>query len=385
MDRPLAIAVNAHVKHPIAEPFAGGLEAHTASLARGLAARGHAVTLFAAAGSAADIHNEPLCAPTQGLTDMAQNDFGPEHAAYLALMTSLPSRAFDIVHNNSLHYLPAGMAGQLPMPMVTTLHTPAFWEMAGALHLTDQANNTLVAVSPVIAAAWSGASPVERVILNGIDLDAFSYRARPAADPYLIWTGRIVPEKGLHLAIEAARLAGLPLRIAGPIADEAYFRSAIEPQLGGPVRYLGHLKHAALVAPVAGAAACLCTPMWEEPYGLVVAEALACGTPVAGFARGALPALLDAGSGILVPAGDVSALAQAARAATGLSRAACRRRAEEIGDAAQMIAGYEALYAALLAAPRPALSAPPPGLESVTCRTSLRALYAQNERLEIAA
>jgi glycosyltransferase involved in cell wall biosynthesis len=375
MDRPLAIAVIAHVKHPIAEPFAGGLEAHTASLARGLAARGHAVTLFAAADSAPDLRVEPLCAPTQNLTDAAQNDFAPEHAAYLALMTSLPSRAFDIVHNNSLHYLPPGMAGQLPMPMVTTLHTPAFWEMAGALRLADQANNTLVAVSPVIAAAWSDAAPVDHVILNGIDLDAFAFRPRPAADPYLIWTGRIVPEKGLHLAIEAARLAGLPLRIAGPIADETYFARRIEGALGGEVRYVGHLTHADLVAHVAGAAACLCTPMWEEPYGLVVAEALACGTPVAGFARGALPALLDAGSGILVPAGDVPALAAAARAATALSRAACRRRAVEIGDRAAMITAYEALYGARLAAARPARGAAPTGLATVTCRRTLRALF----------
>jgi glycosyltransferase involved in cell wall biosynthesis len=343
------------------------------------------VTLFAAAGSAPDIHHEPVCLPTQPLTDAAQNDFGPEHEAYLSLMTSLRSRPFDIVHNNSLHYLPAGMAGLLPMPMVTTLHTPAFWEMAGALRLADQANNALVAVSPVIAAAWSAAAPVRHVILNGIDLAAFAFRPHPAGAPYLIWTGRIVPEKGLHLAIAAARLADLPLRIAGPIADADYFEGEIAAQLGGAVHYLGHLKHADLIAHIAGAAACLCTPMWDEPYGLVVAEALACGTPVAGFARGALPALLDAGSGIRVAPGDVPALAAAARAALGLSRAACRRRAEQIGDGANMIGDYEALYAALLAAPRPLPTAPPPGLDAVTCRRALTALYKTRQPFEAAA
>jgi len=375
MNRPLTIALIAHVKHPIAEPFAGGLEAHTAGLARGLAGRGHRVTLFAAAGSAADINQEPICLPTQALTDAAQSDFGPEHEAYLALMTSLRSRRFDLVHNNSLHYLPAGLAGLLPMPMVTTLHTPAFWEMAGALRLADQANNALVAVSPVIAAAWSGAAAVRHVILNGIDLAAFTFRPQAAGTPYLVWSGRIVPEKGLHLAIEAARLANLPLRIAGPIADAGYFESRIRGQLGSAVHYLGHLHHADLIAHVAGARACLCTPMWDEPYGLVVAEALACGTPVAGFARGALPALLDANSGVLVAPGDVPALAAAARAAMALSRAACRRRAAAIGDAAAMIDNYEALYAALLAAPRPLPTAPPPGLDSVTNRRALTALY----------
>jgi len=256
--------------------------------------------------------------------------------------------------------------------------------MEGALRLADQANNALVAVSPVIAAAWSAAAPVDHVILNGIDLAAFAFRVRPADEPYLIWTGRIVPEKGLHLAIAAARLADMPLRIAGPIADAGYFHGEIEPQLGGVVRYLGHLRHAALIEHVAGARACLCTPLWDEPYGLVVAEALACGTPVAGFARGALPALLDAASGVLVPGGDVPALARAARAATTLSRAACRRRAAAIGDGATMIAAYDALYRALRRAPRPPVSAPPPGLLGVTCRRTLTALYETHDRLNAA-
>lgn len=271
-----------------------------------------------------------------------------EHHAYLDLMTSLRTRFFDIIHNNSLHYLPVSMASTLTTPMVTTLHTPPFCWLESGIRLCRAPNMRFVAVSDTIRELWSPIATIDRTVANGIDLDSFPFS--PTADPsdYLIWYGRIVPEKGLHLAIDAARTVGRPLKIAGPISDPEYFVDEIEPRLGTDATYMGHLEHRALGRLVGGARVFLCTPRWEEPYGLVVAEALACGTPIAAFARGAIPALVDESCGALAIPDDVASLADATRRAMELDRLSCRRRAETICDADAMIDAYEALYTEMM-------------------------------------
>jgi glycosyltransferase involved in cell wall biosynthesis len=349
----LKIGIIAHVRHDIREPFAGGLEAHTAQLAEGFAGNGHRVTVFAAGGDCGG-KVERFCEATESLFAMAGESFAYEHAAYAKLMDGLRCSDFDVIHNNSLHYLPITMAHLLPMPMVTTLHTPPFWELAGSIRLGGPCNRFFVAVSRAVTDAWSAITRIDKMIYNGVDLRKFAFAALPGAEPYFVWSGRIVPEKGLHFAIAAARLVGIPLVFAGPIADRGYFDAEILPRMTNTIRYAGHLDHGDLIALIGAARVCLCTPDWEEPYGLVVAEALACGTPVAGFARGALPSLLDAASGILVKPGDVQALAGAALRAQHLSRWDCRRRAEQIGDARNMIRGYEDFYAGVIGQTRSA-------------------------------
>lgn len=344
----MRIGIIAHLKHPIAEPFAGGLEMHTHLLARSLRDRGHAVTVFASSRSEPSLGLEAICTETAitsvGTTEASDIAFFREHHAYLSLMTGLRNRDFDIIHNNALHYLPLTMADSLPMPMVTTLHTPPFCWLESGIRLCEAPNHALVAVSQSVAAQWSHVAPADAVILNGIDLRKFGFRAQADSAPYLVWYGRIVPEKGLHLAIEAARLIGLPLRIAGPVLDEDYYRTVIAPTLGADIIHVGHLAHSELAQLVAGASAFLCTPLWDEPYGLVVAEALACGVPVAAFARGAIPEILDSSCGVLATPDDVGSLAQAGRAALALDRRACRARAEQMCDANRMVESYEALY-----------------------------------------
>ena len=349
----LKIGIIAHLKHPIAEPFAGGLEMHTHLLARALRERGHAVTVFASTRSDSDLGLEAICSETAlaevGTAEAADVAFFKEHHAYLTLMNGLRHRDFDVIHNNSLHYLPVALADALPMPMVTTFHTPPFCWLESGVRLCSAAHHSFVAVSKSVAALWDHVVPTNEVILNGIDLQKFAFHAAPAEAGYLVWYGRIVPEKGLHFAIAAARLIGLPLRIAGPILDEEYYRTRIAPELGADTVHLGHLAHRELARLVGGAGAFLCTPMWDEPYGLVIAEALACGVPVAAFERGAIPEILDASCGVLARPDDVASLAAAGLAALSLDRRACRKRAEAICDVARMVERYEALYRSRIA------------------------------------
>jgi glycosyltransferase involved in cell wall biosynthesis len=348
----LKIAIIAHLKYAIVEPFAGGLEMHTHLLAKSLRSRGHDVTLFASRKSDPGLGLEAICEETSlletGLAECRDVAFFREHHAYLRLMTMLRDRSFDIVHNNSLHYLPLTMAATLRAPTVTTLHTPPFCWLESGVRLGRQANH-IVAVSQATADMWQSVTHIDGVIPNGIDLDLFPFSPRADEPPYLVWYGRIVPEKGPHLAIDAARAVGLPLKIAGPRFDLAYYETSIAPRMGGDVTYVGHLAHRELAQLIGGARAALCTPCWDEPYGLVVAEALACGTPVVAFRRGGIPGILDATCGVLAEPDDAGSLARAIRAALLLDRAACRRRAERHCDARRMVDAYERLYRDVIA------------------------------------
>ncbi|MET0314445.1 MAG: glycosyltransferase, partial [Hansschlegelia sp.] len=312
----MRIGIIAHLKHPISEPFAGGLEAHTHLLARGLRRKGHDVTVFASTRSDPSLGLEAICDETAigevGVAEATDVTFFREHHAYLRLMTELGGRDFDVIHNNALHYLPVAMAHAVASPMVTTLHTPPFCWLESGVRLCRSSRSTFVAVSHAVRRQWQPITPIEGVILNGIDLDSFAFRETPDEDPYLVWSGRIVPEKGLHLAMDAARLAGMPLRFAGPISNPAYFAAEIKPRLSADAVHLGHLSHGELARLIGGARALLFTPCWEEPYGLVAAESLACGTPVAAFARGAIAEVVDETCGVLAAPDDAAALASAA-------------------------------------------------------------------------
>jgi glycosyltransferase involved in cell wall biosynthesis len=349
MSSALRIAIIASARYPIREPFAGGLEAQTWSLAHGLRARGHEVTLFAGRGDTAMPGMTEIGPQWPEISWAARQDVSmtapewvAEHHAYLRVMLEMADTGgsrFDVVHNNSLHYLPVAMARAIKVPVVTTLHTPPTPWLESAIQL-GPCPITFVAVSEHTARAWRHAATAE-VILNGVDLRKW----RPGlGGGSLIWFGRLVPEKGPHLAIQAARRAGLPLVLVGPISDLAYFDVEIAPLLGNGIRYLGHLAHEELVRLVGQSAASLVTPCWDEPYGLVAAESLACATPVAGFACGALPEIVDHTSAVLVPGGDIAALAGAAIRASAFSRAAARRHAETYCSIEQMLDSYEALY-----------------------------------------
>ncbi|MQY27785.1 glycosyltransferase [Nocardia aurantia] len=351
----LRIALVASNSHPIAQPFAGGLEAHVWLLARALRDRGHRVTLFAAPGSdpgsgADSIAVRDLTLSTAAVQDisMPSPQFLIDHHAYLGLMVDLISSgaaSFDVVHNHSLHYLPLAMAPALTVPMLTTLHTPPTPWLESALHITGGHGSEFAAVSRYTAAAWRHAVGDIGIVGNGIDT-----RCWPVGDggDDLVWSGRITPEKAPHLAIDVARRAGRRLHLAGPIHDRPYFDRFIRPALDPAVVYHGHLRSDRLARLIGSCAVALITPQWDEPYGLVVAEALACGTPVVAFARGGIPEIVDETCGCLVPAGDTAAMAAAVPVAAGLRRRAARRHAETACDQVTMVEAYLDRYRRLI-------------------------------------
>lgn len=348
----MRVCLIASSRYPIREPFAGGLEAMTHTLARGLAARGHEVTLFAGTGSdsALPVRLLPLDTFVPSTAALADRNaptprWLAEHHAYLGLMLGLSRRGaaeFDVVHNHSLHPLPIAMASAVQVPMVTTLHTPPLPLIESALALAST-RSTFVAVSQWTSQAWRHVVD-SHVITNGLDLDAWP--AGPGGGP-LLWSGRLVPEKAPHHAIDAARLTGMPLVLAGPAHDEAYFRREIAPRLGKGVVYVGHLTQRELSRLVRMASVNVVTPIWDEPFGLVAAESIASGTPVAGYARGGLPEVISAEAGMLVRPQDIDSLAEAIHVASRLDRRGVRAFAERTCSADAMIRAYESVYANL--------------------------------------
>jgi glycosyltransferase involved in cell wall biosynthesis len=356
-DRQLSVALVASNRYPISQPFAGGLEAHVWYLARALRRRGHRVTLFAAEGSDPNASDATLRAQLFCPSRIARNDssaaperFLADHHAYLTLMTDLVaagSASFDLVHNHSLHYLPVAMAPALGIPMLTTLHTPPTPWLESALGVSMGVGSAFVAVSRHTAQSWRPMVRDVDVIANGIDPNDWPVGT---GGTDLAWFGRLTPEKGAHLAIDVARTTGRRLHLAGPVSDRAYFEDCIAARLTDDIVYHGHLDQPALARLVGSCAATLATPLWDEPYGLVVAESLACGTPIAGFRRGGIPEIIDSTCGRLVEPGDVDALAHAVDEAAALDREAVRDRALAHCGLDTMVEAYVQRYHHLIAA-----------------------------------
>jgi glycosyltransferase involved in cell wall biosynthesis len=342
------IAVLAHLRHPIAKPFHGGMEAHCASLCAGLVERGHSVTLFAANGSECAGEVRPLCnVPYQSALPWHEWHGTPEledfqHAAYSAGWDAITQADFDVVHNNTLFAPLIDWARTEAVPMLTSQHVPPFGRMHRAVESAAGDPRAQFSVTSASQLPLWFTDPPDNmtVVHNGIDTDWW----RPAKrGERFFWSGRITPNKGTAHALEAAHRADCAIDLAGSIEDATYFAKEVEPLLDEKRRYLGHLSGEALRDAAAGAAACVVTPMWAEPFGLVAAEALACDVPVIAYDNGALAEVVG-DAGVLVPAGDIDALARAMRVGVALPPGAARQRALDLYSIPAMIAGYEKLY-----------------------------------------
>ena len=339
----------AHVRHPIAEPFMGGMEAHSWHLANGLAARGHEVMLFASGDSDPRFAIDPVLDRHYEATfPWAEHRGSPPliahvDAGYAAACDRIAAGGFDVVHNNSLHRFPLERRRTDATPTVTSLHVPPFDALHWFVAASPAPQHRLTVTSASQLRAWwpNGAPPEASVLHNGIDTS--HWRFRPDGDGSAAWCGRITPNKGTHLAIAAARRAGIALTLYGAIDDADYWRDVVAPALGGDVRYAGHLGAAELPAAIGAASVFLFTPCWDEPFGLVAAEAMACGVPVAALDMGAAREVVD-DAGSVAPAGDVPALADAIVAAAAVPRAHARARVERLFSRDRWLDGCERLY-----------------------------------------
>ena len=351
----MRIALLAHVRQPIAEPFMGGMEAHSWHLASGLTERGHEVVLFAAGDSDPRFAIDPVLAEHYERTFPWAEHRGSApliahvDAGFASACDRIAAGGFDVVHNNSLHRFPLQRAGIGEVATVTSLHVPPF----DALHwfVKDSARpwHHLTATSAGQLAAWwpDGAPEQSSILHNGIDPAAWPFV--PSGNGGAVWSGRITPNKGPHLAIEAARRAGVPLTLFGIVEDRDYWQASVEPALGGPVRYGGHLDARTLAREIGKASVFLFTPCWDEPFGLVAIEAMACGVPVAAFGMGAAREVV-AEAGVIVSPGNAIELSDAIPAAMSIERAVPRDRvlANFTGDI--WLDGCERLYGRVVSA-----------------------------------
>jgi len=250
------------------------------------------------------------------------------------------SGEFDLVHNQ-MDWLPLAFQQHARAPMVTTIHG---FSGPGILPAYRRSASSYVAIS---ASDRSPDLDYLATVYHGVDLDALPYRADAGDD--LVVFGRIHPDKGIAEAISIARAAGRRLIICGIVQDERYFAERVQPQVDGDrVVFLGSVGPDQR-AEVLGGAAVLVHPIaFDEPFGLSVVEAMACGTPVVAFRRGSMPEVIDEGvTGYL--ADDVPSAVVAVSAATRLSRAAVSARARERFSAARMVQDYLRVYERVLA------------------------------------
>jgi glycosyltransferase involved in cell wall biosynthesis len=235
----------------------------------------------------------------------------------LELIRAQPDR-FDVISNHCLHSLPLLRAGEIGVPMVSTLHTPVDQSMVDAHRAATGQRSTFLSVSQHTRSEWAAAGIESSVLSNAVDPSAWPLGPGGSA---LVWFGRLVPEKAPHLAIDVAERLGRPLVIAGRVGDEEYADQYVFPRLNDSIRYVGHLAPPELAELVGRSACSIGTPAWEEPFGLVAPEALMCGTPVASFAVGGVSEIADGSTGMLTATrGDVDALAEAANVLIGQSQ-----------------------------------------------------------------
>jgi glycosyltransferase involved in cell wall biosynthesis len=334
------IAMVAPISHPYPPPSYGPWERVTHDLTEQLVALGHAVTLFAPKGSVTTAELvETVDMPLTG----GRGQPRLEEEKHLAIaMEAISEGAYDVVHSH-LHVHALVFSRLVRPPVLTTLHGSA-WDRANHDLLHRYAEMPYVSISHVERSLLPELNYVA-TIANGIRVDEI-----PVGDGqggYLAFVGRIAPEKGPDLAIEVARAAGLPLRIAGPVEDRhrGFFDQTVGQAPAG-VDYLGELDRPQLWALLGGAVALLMPLRWPEPFGLIVAESLAAGTPVIAWRMGAMPEIIEDGvTGRLVQ--DSAAAAGAVEQVGSMSREACRRAAETRFSDKVMARLYSAVYSSL--------------------------------------
>jgi len=325
---------------PVPPPFYGGTELVVDLLSRGLADRGHEVVLFTTGDSTCPVPRRWALEHAEG----GRIGVGVVEARHVL-------HAYDAVGDVELvhdHTIFGPMyAERIPdLPVVTTAHGP-FDDDLYDLYRHAARRHTLVCVSHHQRSTAPDV-PVARVIHHGID--ASSFPVGDGTGGYALFLGRMAPEKGPRRAIEACRKADVPLRIVAKMREKrerAYYEAEIVPMLGDDIQYLGEVEHSEKVELLAGAMALVNPIRWPEPFGLVMTEALACGTPVITFPEGAAPEIVEHGRTGFVCA-DEAAMADCLGRVGELDRAACRAAVEGPFSARRMVDDHVRLYTDVL-------------------------------------
>jgi glycosyltransferase involved in cell wall biosynthesis len=317
----------------------GGTESVVHDLTEALVARGHEVTLFASGDSSTSAE----LAPVVSRSFWSGKAPGDPVAALFRLHIEAFSRAseFDVIHTHT-DYFAFPFASQAPTPVVTTLHgrldvphVPELLRVSPQLHL--------LSISPshrnqVPDANWIG------TVHHGLPLD--QYRFDPHGGSHLVFLGRMTPEKAPHAAIDIAVDAGVPLVVAGRVEPlhRDYFEREVKPRFSHPlVRFVGEVSFDEKIPLLAESRGMLFPIDWPEPFGLVMVEAMACGTPVVARPNGSVPEVIADGVTGFV-ADDHAALVHAVKNLGRIDRAACRRHVAQHFGIDRMSEQYEAIY-----------------------------------------
>src|SRR4030043_1172569 len=326
-------------------------------LCDGLSARGHAVTLFASPGSTAkgkliSVFEKPLLDANISWSNPVWN------LRNLSLAVEMANKGkFDIIHSH-LDLWTLFFHNLTKTPVIHTMHNPLYRTNADAnkddrLRLfTEEAKRTNIVF---ISRSAKDQAMIEfpekraRIIYNGIDLSHFKFNEK--GGEHFVWISRVNKHKGVENAIAAAEKLGVRLLLAGRIdpTQVEYFDAYVKPHLNEKIKYIGELTEEQLSDFYGGAKACLYPIEWEEPFGLVVAEAMACGTPVIAYRRGSMPELIEDGKTGYVIDSNIDLLAKAMQKVGQINRALVRQHVEERFSKERMVDDYEKAYYEILA------------------------------------
>lgn len=339
---PLRVALTADPEVPVPPRLYGGIERVVDMLARGLVARGHAVTLFAHPGS----RSPDRFVPWPG-RDSRSPAATVRNAA--TLTAAILAGRFDLVHSFSrLAYLAPSLRNRVPKLM--TYQRPISRRSIRTGTLLFGGTIWFSAIS-----RWMMRSVEDlgrwRLVHNGVPLATYAFRGTVDADAPLVFLGRMEAIKGPHLAIEAARRSGRRLVLAGNVEPEhrGWFDAKVAPHLDGErITYVGPVDDRRKDALLGGAAAFLMPILWDEPFGIVMAEAMACGTPVLGLRRGAVPEVVEDGRTGFV-SDDLDGFVAAVGRLPEIDRRACRERVERLFGDDVVVAAYVRVYREMIA------------------------------------
>ena len=328
---------------PIPPPLYGGIELVVDQLARGLVTAGHDVLLYTTGDSTCPVPRQWVLPQAEGMRiGMAVPELRHVMHAYEAV------RDCEVVHDHSV--MGPVYAERYPgLPVVTTIHGPFNAELTDIYEMIAP-RVPIIAISRAQHQA-APQVPIARVIHHGLDATEFPFGDGGGDEdgPYCVFLGRMAHDKGAHRAIAVARKAGMRILMAAKMREAwetHYFTEYVEPLLGPDAVYLGEVPHERKLELLANASALLFPIRWNEPFGMVMIESMACGTPVLAFPEGSVPEVVDHGRTGFICA-DEEAMVEAIGKLDTLSRQDCRDAVEGYFSTERMVAEHVELYESL--------------------------------------